>query len=248
MTEKSNDMEARGAVAIIPAAGKGVRMGDGPYKQFLELDGKPILGLTLEKIQACPSIQAIIVVAPPDQVDYCRRKVIEPWGIEKVEKVVTGGQRRQDSVRAGLEASGGRYDIVVIHDGVRPLVATELIETMVSSAKRHRALIAAIPAKDTIKEVGERGLVARTHHRECLWMAQTPQVFRFEDIMEAHYEAQRKGWGDVTDDAQLVEKMGIAVKVIKGSEMNIKVTTHEDFIVARCLLELTKGQDHQGNR
>ncbi|MBW2064652.1 MAG: 2-C-methyl-D-erythritol 4-phosphate cytidylyltransferase [Deltaproteobacteria bacterium] len=236
-------MEARGAVAIIPAAGKGIRMGDGPYKQFLELGGRPILGLTLEKFQACPSIQAIIVVVPPDQVEYCRRKVIQPWGIEKVERVVTGGQRRQDSVRAGLEASGGRYNIVLIHDGVRPLVAPELIETMVSSAKRHRAAIAAIPAKDTIKEVGEGGLVARTHHRERLWMAQTPQVFRYEDIMKAHYEAQKEGWQDVTDDAQLVEKMGIPVKVIRGSEMNIKVTTPEDLLMARCLLELSRGQD-----
>jgi len=243
LTGKSNNMEARGAVAIIPAAGKGIRMGDGPYKQFLELGGRPILGLTLEKFQACPSIQAIIVVVPPDQVEYCRRKVIQPWGIEKVERVVTGGQRRQDSVRAGLEASGGRYNIVLIHDGVRPLVAPELIETMVSSAKRHRAAIAAIPAKDTIKEVGEGGLVARTHHRERLWMAQTPQVFRYEDIMKAHYEAQKEGWQDVTDDAQLVEKMGIPVKVIRGSEMNIKVTTPEDLLMARCLLELSRGQD-----
>ncbi|MBW2029053.1 MAG: 2-C-methyl-D-erythritol 4-phosphate cytidylyltransferase [Deltaproteobacteria bacterium] len=241
--KKDRNASTLSAVAVIPAAGKGHRMGGRDYKQFLEINGKPILTLTLEKFQACPSIQAIIVIVPSHQVETCQRKVITPYSIKKVQKVLAGGERRQDSVRLGIESSGGKYDLVVIHDGVRPFVAPQLVENMVSLAKEHRALTAGIPAKDTIKEVGEDGLVRRTHNREGLWMVQTPQVFHYQDILEAHHEALRKEWGDVTDDAQMVERMGIPVKVIEGSEMNIKVTTPGDLALARYLLKAPEGSE-----
>lgn len=246
MTKGTDTNKRNGVVAIIPAAGRGLRMGKGVCKQFLDLGGKPLLTVTLERFEACPSVQGIIVVVPPEQREYCRTKLIEPYGIRKVEKVVAGGERRQDSVRFGIESSEGNYETVLIHDGVRPFIAPELVERMISLANDHRALIAAIPSKDTIKEVGDGDIVTRTYDRKNIWMVQTPQVFRYEDILEAHREALRKGWQDVTDDALLVERMGVAVKVVEGSEMNIKVTTPHDLYLAKCLLKLLEGSARKG--
>ncbi|MDB9822702.1 2-C-methyl-D-erythritol 4-phosphate cytidylyltransferase, partial [Deltaproteobacteria bacterium] len=176
------------------------------------------------------------LVAPPNDVELCEKTIIKKYGFSKVTRVIAGGERRQDSVRLGLEASGGGYGLVLIHDGVRPFVETDLIEQAVSAAIKDRAVITAIPAKDTAKKVGESGFVLKTYERKLLWLVQTPQVFRYEDIMEAHKRALIEGWDEVTDDALLIEKMGIPVKVIHGSEYNIKVTTPHDMELAEYLL------------
>jgi 2-C-methyl-D-erythritol 4-phosphate cytidylyltransferase len=227
-------------VAVIPGAGSGLRMGGGRAKQFMELSGKPIIALTLEKFQSSSAIDDIILVAPPNDVELCKTSVIEKYGLDKVKGVIAGGERRQDSVRLGIEAAGDGYGIVVIHDGVRPFIEVNLIEQAVTAAIRDRAVITAIPAKDTAKKVGEGGFVLKTYERKLLWLVQTPQVFRYEDIMEAHRKALMEGWGEVTDDALLIEKMGIPVKVINGSEYNIKVTTPLDMELAKYLLEKVK--------
>jgi 2-C-methyl-D-erythritol 4-phosphate cytidylyltransferase len=211
-------------------------MGGSQAKQFLELHGKPILALTLEKFQVCSAIHAIIAVVPSKQVAFCRKEIVENYKLTKVVKVIPGGMRRQDSVRMGVKASEGLGEIVLIHDGVRPFIAQELISRLVSAARRHRAVITALPARETVKEVDESGLVLKTYDRNRVWLVQTPQVFRYKDILNAHQKAMQEGWEGVTDDALLMEKMGIAVKAIQGSEYNIKITTPHDLELARFFL------------
>ncbi len=223
-------------VAVIPAAGFGVRMKSGQAKQFLSLDKRPILAVTLECFQTCSEVDAIVLVAPPGDVDYCRNEIVEKYGFNKVQKVVPGGERRQDSVRLGILATQGAYDIVLIHDGVRPLIDPPLLERVIATACEHRAVIAALPAKETVKEVNDRGEVVQTYDRPHVWMVQTPQAFRFEDIVKAHEAALIQGWEEATDDAFLVEKLGVPVRVVEGSERNIKVTTPHDLELARFLL------------
>lgn len=222
-------------VAIIPAAGVGVRMGGDRSKQFLELDGRPLIVTTLEKFQICPAVDSIILVVPPNDVDYCQREIVGRYNLTKVEKVIAGGMRRQDSVRLGIEASGGDYGLVLIHDGVRPLITSELIERIVAAAREHRAVITGMPAKETVKGVDKNGCVVKTYDRQQVWLVQTPQAFRYEDILMAHQRAVREGWEGATDDALLMEKVGIPVKVIEGSEDNIKVTTPHDLELTRFL-------------
>lgn len=227
-------------MVVIPAAGAGVRMGKGRAKQFLELEGKPILAMTLERFQSLPEVEGIIVVAPAGEVEFCQVEIVKKYSLNKVRKVVPGGERRQDSVRMGLEACAGEADTVLIHDGVRPLVQEGLIRRLLDAVKKDRAVITAIPIKETVKEVGEENLVVRTCDRSRLWLAQTPQAFRHEDILLAHRKAFQEGWDEMTDDALLMERMGIPVKIIMGSEENIKITTPHDLELARFLIR-TRG-------
>ena len=227
-------------VAIIPAAGTGIRMENERPKQFLDVDGKPLLAVTSEKFEVCPVIHAVILVVPQKDVAYCQSEIVERHHLTKVEKVVAGGERRQDSVRLGIEAAGGDYGLVLIHDGVRPLVAPDLIERVVEAAHKHRAVITGLTAKETIKELDENALVVRTYDRQRIWLVQTPQVFRYEDILMAHRRALEEGWEEVTDDALLVERVGIPVKVVEGSEDNIKVTTPQDLEMVKFLLKRQK--------
>ena len=222
-------------VAIIPAAGSGIRMGNKRAKQFLSIDGKPILALTLEPFQKS-TVAAVILVVPQSDVAYCKKEIVERFGLTKVKKIVPGGKRRQDSVRFGLEATEGKYDIVLIHDGVRPLIEKEVIERVIKEAMVNRAVITALPAKETVKEINELRDVVKTYDRERVWMVQTPQAFRYQDILDAHQKALREGWEEATDDALLVEKSGVTVKVVEGSEKNIKVTTPQDLELARFWL------------
>ncbi len=224
-------------IAIIPAAGFGVRMKTKTPKQFLKLGGgRPVLAVTLEEFNACPLVDGIILAVPHDDVDYCNREIVEQYGLSKVIRVIAGGSRRQDSVRAGILAIDGGCDNVLIHDGVRPFVRAQTINNAIMALKDERAVITAVPAKDTVKEVDEKGYVAKTCDRKLLWLVQTPQIFRYDDIYNAHMRAEAEGWGEVTDDAMLMEKLGIPVKVIEGSEENIKVTTPNDLEYAEFLL------------
>ncbi len=224
-------------VAVIPCAGSGVRMGAARAKQFLEIQERPILALTLEKFQACRLIDSITLVVPMAEIDFCKKEIVEKYGFDKVDKVILGGERRQDSVRLGLEASNGDYELAVIHDGVRPFIDAALIERVLKAAKDHRAVIIALPAKDTVKRVDQAGFVIETHERKNIWLVQTPQVFRYRDIMTAHEKAISEGWADVTDDASLIERLGIPVKVIQGSEYNIKITTPHDMELGRIFID-----------
>ena len=226
-------------VAIIPAAGMGVRMGAVLPKQFLLIKDKPVLALTLQLFQECKYINSIIVLVPEDEIVHCEKRIIKRYDFHKVYKVVAGGKRRQDSVRIGLNEAKNIIDgddIVVIHDGVRPLLEMNILEKVIDEARNFPAVIVGIPSKDTVKEVDEKGDVVKTHRREKMWLIQTPQVFRFKDIFLAHQKAFEHNWQGITDDSILVEKIGIPVKVIKGSEQNIKITTPFDLELARFIL------------
>lgn len=210
-------------------------MGRERVKQFLDFHGKPLLAVTLEVFQSSQAVDAIILVVPPGDVAYCKEEIISPLGLDKVKVVVPGGRSRQESVRRGMEATNGNYGLVVIHDGVRPLVDHDLIERVIKKAKEHRAAVAGIPVKETVKEVGDHMHVAKTWPRGQLWLVQTPQVFFYEDIMRAHQKALADNIDGATDDSFLVERLNIPVKMVKGSERNIKVTTPYDLELARYL-------------
>ena len=166
------------------------------------------------------------------------RFAVEKFGIDKVSKVVPGGKLRQDSVRMGLETLNGQHDLVLIHDGVRPMVEPDLVEAVIQTALKHRAAISALPAKETVKAVDNHRQVAATYDRTKVWMVQTPQAFHYKDILKAHREALKNGLTKATDDAFLVEKLGIPIRVVLGSERNIKVTTPHDLALAQFLLRL----------
>ena len=239
MSKRSNKINFKTA-AIIPAAGSGTRMENEHPKQFLDVDGRPLLAVTLEKFQVCPVIHTVILVVPEKDVTYSQNEIVERHGLRKVEKVVAGGERRQDSVRLGVEASGGECELVLIHDGVRPLVTPDLIVRVVEAAQEHRAVITGLAAKETVKEIDQDARVMKTYDRQKVWLVQTPQVFRYEDILMAHRRAVEEGWEEVTDDALLVERVGIPVKMVEGSEDNIKVTTPQDLELVRFLLKRQK--------
>ena len=236
MTEKKEPNYSEKIAAIIPAAGSGLRMGGERAKQFLELEGRPLLAVTLQPFQNCKAINTIILVVPSADVVYCEKNIIERFRMHKVKKVVPGGVRRQDSVRLGIEATGGKYGLVLIHDGVRPLVDVELIERIIKEAKNHRAVITAMPAKETVKQIDPSQQVVKTFERGRVWLVQTPQVFHYKDISVAHKKAINEGWKEATDDSLLIERLGIPVKAIQGSERNIKVTTGHDLALVRFLL------------
>lgn len=240
--KKSHSSVAK-TVAIIPAGGSGTRMGSDRAKQFLDLCGKPILSVTLQPFQLCPAVDAIILVVPSKDVDYCRKEIIERFKLDKIKNVVVGGKTRQDSVRNGIEATGGDYGLVLIHDGVRPLIDETFIERVIEAAKSHRAVITGLPAMETVKEVNDRQEVVKTYDRCKVWLIQTPQVFRYKDILTAHQRAIQKGWEEATDDSILIEKLGIPVTVIEGSEKNIKVTTPDDLKMARFFLGWRRDND-----
>jgi 2-C-methyl-D-erythritol 4-phosphate cytidylyltransferase len=222
--------------AIIPAAGSGTRMGLKKAKQFMDLCGKPILAVTLSHFQRCNLVDRIVVAVSQDDVDYCLREIVDRYKLSKVFKVIVGGKRRQDSVRKGIEAVSDSCRLVLIHDGVRPLVTNGLIERVIKAANDFRAVITGLPVKETVKEADSKGRVLRSIDRGHLWLIQTPQIFRWEDIHLAHQKAIRHGWEEATDDAFLIEKMGIPVKMIEGEEDNIKVTTAQDLDMARFLV------------
>ena len=216
-------------------------MGEKRAKQFLDLDGAPLLALTLRPFESCHAVNAVVLVVPSGAVEYCRKEIVKKFKLKKIKNVVPGGDRRQDSVRLGLEAAGDEYGLVLIHDGARPLIDEALIERVIETAKKHRAVITGMPAKETVKEVNHLIEVEKTHDRRRIWLVQTPQAYRREDIITAHQRALEEKWGEVTDDSLLIERLGIPVKVIEGSEKNIKVTTPYDFELARILLGLDPG-------
>jgi len=210
-------------------------MGGGTSKQYLSLAGLPILAHTLTLFQKHPAIDSIVLIAPPDEIGFCREDIVAPFGFDKVTDIVAGGRERQDSVRNGLRACGADGDdIALIHDGVRPLLPPELIDAVIAVAARDGAGLVAVPAKDTIKIVRD-GLVTETPDRSALWQAQTPQAFRFQLIASAHEKAYKEGY-QATDDAQLIEWLGLPVAIVQGSYRNLKITTPEDLLLAESFL------------
>lgn len=220
-------------IALIPAAGMGRRMQAAINKQYLQMDGRPILAHTLALFDGHPRIDRVIVISPADEIDFCRTGIVERFGFSSVQAVIAGGAERQDSVRNGLETCGAEADdIVLIHDGVRPLLPRRLIDDVIDTTCRSGACIVAVPVKDTVKSVENR-LIVSTPDRRTLWLAQTPQSFRFSLIDAAYRRAAQEGFTG-TDDASLVERIGQPVSVVEGSYRNIKITTPEDLVLARA--------------
>lgn len=222
-------------VAIVPAAGSGNRMGRELSKQYLALGGMPLLVHTLNVFERCPLVDALLVVVPPPDVEAVRTEMLPRWSLKKLAGVIPGGKERQDSVRAGIEALDRETELVVIHDAVRPFITVELIENCIRAAAEEGAATVGVPVKDTVKEVGADGRVMRTCDRNLLWLTQTPQAFRRDIIENAHRAAVRDGYRG-TDDTSLVERLGIAVRMIRGDYGNIKITTPEDLVIAEALL------------
>lgn len=222
-------------VAIIPAAGRGERMGRGDSKAFLPLADRPLLFYTLRRVHECESLDELVVVVPEDKL-LLARELVGQGGFSKVRKVVVGGNCRQESVARGLEATGPTGDIVVIHDGARPLVETFLIGEAVRGARKFGAVAAAVPAKDTVRTFSAQGGFLCQLERDRVALVQTPQAFNYAWFKEAHQRAREAGFL-ATDDAALVERLGHPVHMILGSYSNIKVTTPEDLILAEALLK-----------
>lgn len=221
--------------AIIVAAGKGIRMGDAARKQYIVLDGIPLLTRTLGLFNQCDRIDRIILAVPVDDMDFCRDEILPAGGMHKEIHLVGGGARRQDSVYNCLETIDTNDGIVLIHDGVRPLLKMEHLIACINGAEKYGACILGIPAFDTVKHVNPQNEITRTQQRDTLWLAQTPQAFQLKLIKEAHQKARQDGFSG-TDDASLVERLGTVVKIIPGSRSNIKITDPEDLKLANAIL------------
>jgi 2-C-methyl-D-erythritol 4-phosphate cytidylyltransferase len=223
------------ATAIIVAAGLGKRLGGAIPKQFQNLLGQPLLAHTLSPFEVVQEISEVIVLLPGGWEEHCRREIVEKYGFKKVSKMVSGGKERQDSVYQGLKQVSAQSDLVLVHDGVRPLVTRAMIEASLDVASTYGAAIVAVPLTDTIQRVGSGHIIKETLNREGLWLAQTPQTFRREILLKAFEAAFNDGFCG-TDDASVVERAGFEVRVVPGAASNIKVTTPEDLRLAEMLL------------
>jgi len=220
---------------LVPAAGAGVRMGKGTKKQFLLLDGRPILAHTLARFEGIAEVTEIIPIVPEEELEHCLEKCVEVQGLKKVKRVVPGGAQRQDSVYNGLKAVEPDTDYVMVHDGVRPFITEELIHLLLQSVKGCDGVILAVPSKDTLKEVSKDMTVRKTLDRKNCYMVQTPQLFSYGALKSAFEKAYAEGYYG-TDEASLVERDGGKVRVAMGSYANIKITTPEDMILAEAIL------------
>ena len=228
-------------VAVIPAGGTGARLGASVPKQFLPLGGVPMLLHSLRAFDRAPSVDAVILVVPHEERRRALTDVIERYNVKKVQKVVAGGETRQQSVHNGLKEIGPDVEIVVVHDAVRPFVTEDLIEQSIEAARKGGAVIVAVPMKDTPKQAGPGRQVQRTLDRDDLWLAQTPQTFRRDLLLEAYEKAAVERL-QATDDAALVERLGHKVGIVAGTWENIKITTPEDLVIAEAILAARSGK------
>jgi 2-C-methyl-D-erythritol 4-phosphate cytidylyltransferase len=223
--------------ALIVAAGQGLRMGSAQRKQYLQLCGSPVLVHTLRVFDRCPDIQSILIVVPPSEMEFCEKEILPAASLKHKAELIAGGRRRQDSVFNGLQYLGDGQGVVLIHDGVRPLVSVALIQACIQGALQWGACIPGVQAVDTLKQIDTQGNILGTMPRKSICLAQTPQAFSLPIIRRAHLEARRMG-REATDDASLVEALGMPVHTIAGSRENIKITTPEDLAYAEALLKL----------
>lgn len=224
------------AVAIIVAAGEGKRLGQTDPKAYVPLGGRPLLLRTLDRFCAARHVGSLIVVAAAPELTRCAALLHgdpavkgRPWIVQ------SGGATRQQSVKRGLSRIAADTDIVAIHDAARPFVSPELIDRCIEEASERGAAVAGLPARDTIKMVSAERWVQSTPERSSLWEIQTPQAFRAQMILEAHDRAAAHGI-EATDDAGLVEWMGLPVYVVEGDRTNFKITLPEDLVVAEALI------------
>lgn len=229
------------STAIVLAAGKGKRMGTDVAKQYLLLAGKPVLCHCLQVFEESP-IDEVVIVTAEDEIEYCRREIVEKYHLRKVTQIVAGGRERYHSVACGLRAAGD-CDYAFIHDGARPFIDLAMIGRLFDAVEKDGTAIAAMPVKDTIKIADEAGFAKSTPNRDLVWQMQTPQVFAYAPIREAYEkllreeeETIRRGI-HITDDAMVMETFGsLPIRLVEGSYRNIKITTPEDLRIAEALI------------
>lgn len=226
--------------AVVLAAGRGRRMGTQTAKQYLEIEGKPVVVYALEAFQKSPLVDEILLMTDKDHVEYCRKEIAEKYGLTKVSTVAEGGKERYESVWKALSILKERKETdgyVLIHDGARPFITEPVIERVCEAVKNWGACVAGMPVKDTIKLTDEEGAITGSPDRRLVWMAQTPQAFRLSLLAEAFEKQMKEDCSMITDDAMVVERqMGIQVHMVEGSYENIKITTPEDLLIAQALL------------
>ena len=220
---------------VIVSAGRGSRMKADINKQFLKLQNKEVIAHTIDKFYNNENIGEIIVVVREDEAEFFKINIIEKYGYKNI-KIAFGGSERQDSVYNGLKMVDENCKIVLIHDGARPFVNNETIDSAIESAKENKCVIVGVPVKDTIKVIDENNNVCDTPDRSTLWSIQTPQVFDYSLIMKAHEKAREDNYYG-TDDSMLMEYFGQKVKVVEGSYNNIKITTPEDLKIGEEILK-----------
>lgn len=235
-------MEKPYCTAIVLAGGRGSRMGTDVHKQYLQMAGKPVLFYSLKTFQDSDLMEEIILVAGAGEEDYCRKNFVEKYGLSKVSAVVAGGSERYESVWNGLQKARGE-GYVFIHDGARPFVDQEIIRRVYEEVRIHKACVAGMPVKDTIKIADEHGNVAGTPDRSTLWAVQTPQVFEAGLVKKAYgMLMEKEGRRQVTDDAGVVEEMmHHPIKLVPGSYENIKITTPDDLVAGEALARRLSG-------
>ena len=221
--------------AVVPAGGRGVRMGSGIPKQFLSLGGVPLFIHALRVLNDSAIISEIIVVVPESDREHCEKEVLPSFDLAKISAVVSGGPRRQDSVYNGLLAVDEHSDLILVHDAVRPFLTGSLVGAVVEAASQHGAAIVAIPMRDTVKQVSADQMVQQTLDREGLWLAQTPQAFQRDLLARAHRWGQTHNL-DATDDAYLVERLEHPVAIVPGTSDNMKITRPEDLLMGEAIL------------
>ncbi len=227
--------------AIVLAAGQGKRMGASVQKQYIELEGKPLIYYALNTFQKSEIIDTILLVVGKGQVSYAKDEIVRKYEFSKVNAVVEGGEERYDSVWQGLKAIDKERGIsyIFIHDGARPFVNEEILRRGYDCAERFRACVAGMPSKDTVKLADKNDFAVSTPERKYVWTIQTPHIFEKDLIVDAYSKLMGEEHSDVTDDAMAVERtMGVPVKMFRGSYENIKITTPEDLSIAKVFLEL----------
>ena len=228
-------MKTRRNLAVIVAGGSGVRMNANLPKQYLQISGKPILAMAADAFEKSPLIDEIILVVAEDYLAYASYEIVDKHNLKKVSKIISGGATRQESVLAGLSASPQVTDYVAIHDGVRPFIRQTMIDQLFKTVPQTGAAIPVVNVKETIKLV-ENNLITSTVPREKAYLAQTPQLFRYESILDIHRKAADQKY-EATDDAMLAEQYGMKVAIVPGYYDNIKITTPEDLILAEEILK-----------
>jgi 2-C-methyl-D-erythritol 4-phosphate cytidylyltransferase len=223
-------------IAIVVAAGTGSRIGGELPKQFLPLGGKPMIVHSLDLFERSDLIDEVVLVVHQDFLAYTSQAIVDEYKLRKIRKITCGGETRQQSVLAGLTACPAGIDLVCVHDAARPFLAEDLFKNVMAKASESSAAILAVRAKESIK-IADNNVVIKTLKRDSIWIAQTPQVFRFTSIIDAHQRAEAAK-NEATDDSELYEQYCGPVSIVPGSHNNIKITTPADLILAQ---EIIKG-------
>ena len=229
-------MEKQKYAAIVLAAGSGKRMNSQVHKQYLIIQDRPVLYYSLKEFEDS-AVDEIGLVVGKGEEEFCRREIVDKYGISKVKAIVEGGKERYHSVFEGLKQTSDA-DYVLIHDGARPFVNQDIIRRCMQEVQKYQACVVGMPVKDTIKIADEEGYAKQTPDRKNVWMIQTPQTFSYALIYEAYEEMLKTEDTAITDDAMVLERIkGKKSKLIEGSYRNIKITTPEDLLIANVYLQ-----------